>query len=151
MTVVQIDDPQRRSELCESLLGGLPEWFAIEEANAAFVRDVAELPTFAVDDEAFLSLKLHSPNAAEVFVVAVRRDRHRGGLGTQLLEAAEAYLCDRGVEYLQVKTLGASYPSEEYAATRQFYEARGFVRLEEIHGLWPDNPCLLMVKHLPCR
>ena len=151
MTVVQVDDPRRRSELCDSLLGGLPEWFGIEEANAAYVRDVAELPTFAVDDEAFLSLKLHSPRAAELFVMALWRDRHREGLGTQLLESAEAYLCEPGVEYLHAKRLGPSYPSEGYSATGQFYEAKGLVALEEIHGLWPDNPCLFMVKHLPCR
>ena len=58
------------------------------------------------------------------------------------------YLRARGVEYLQVKTLGPSDPDEGYARTRAFYEARGFVALEEIHGLWEHNPCLLMVKRL---
>jgi len=62
--------------------------------------------------------------------------------------AAEAYLRDRGVEYLQVKTLGPSDPDPGYARTRAFYEARGFVPLEELHGLWEDNPCLLLVKRL---
>jgi hypothetical protein len=47
-----------------------------------------------------------------------------------------------------VKTLGPSRPSEGYERTRRFYEARGFVALEEIHGLWEGNPCLLMVKRL---
>jgi len=44
-----------------------------------------------------------------------------------------------------VKTLAPSYPDEGYARTRVFYETRGFVPPEEIHGLWGDNPCLLLV------
>jgi hypothetical protein len=32
--------------------------------------------------------------------------------------------------------------------TRRFYEACGFVPVEEIHRLWEHNPCLLMVKRL---
>jgi hypothetical protein len=55
------------------------------------------------------------------------------------------------VEYLQVKTLGPSWPDPGYERTRRFYEARGFVPLEEIHGLWEHNPCLILVKRLRCR
>jgi hypothetical protein len=32
---------------------------------------------------------------------------------------------------------------------RRFYEARGFVPLEEFPDFWPGNPCLLLVKRLP--
>ena len=147
--VAAVDDPAERSRICEAVLRSLPEWFGIEEATAAYVRDVAELPTFAVGDEAFLSLKLHTANAAEVYVMGVRPDHHRRGLGAALLDAAESYLRARGVEYLQVKTLGPSRPSESYARTRAFYEASGFVPLEELHGLWSEgNPTLIMIKGL---
>jgi GNAT superfamily N-acetyltransferase len=149
---VQIDDQESRSRICREILGELPGWFGLEEANARYERDVADLPTFAVGDDAFLSLKLHSAEAAEVYVMGVRPDLHRRGLGTALLEAAEDYLRERGVEFLQVKTLGPSRPSERYEQTRRFYEARGFIPLEELRGIWgPDNPCLVLVKHLPCR
>jgi hypothetical protein len=68
------------------------------------------------------------------------------------LEAAEEYLLERGIEFLQVKTLGPSRPNERYERTRGFYEARGFVPIEEFHGLWEaDNPTLILVKHLACR
>jgi GNAT superfamily N-acetyltransferase len=147
-TVVEVRDPEARSRLCESILRRLPEWFGIEEATAAYIRDVAELPTFAVGRDAFLSVKVHTPQAAEVYVMGVRPDRHREGLGTALLAAAEDHLRALDVEYLQVKTLGPSDPDEGYARTRRFYEARGFAPLEEIHGLWPENPCLLLVKRL---
>jgi GNAT superfamily N-acetyltransferase len=148
MTVVEVEDPAARSQLCEHVLRDLPDWFGIEEATAAYIRDVADLPTFAVGEDALLSLKLHTPRAAEVYVMGVRRDRHREGLGSALLAATEEYLRARGVEYLQVKTLGPSDPDEGFARTRAFYEARGFVPLEEIHGLWEHNPCLVLVKAL---
>jgi GNAT superfamily N-acetyltransferase len=148
MMVVEIQDPKERSRLCERVLRDLPEWFGIEEATSAYIRDVAELPTFGVDADAILSLKLHTPRAAEVYVMGVRRARHAQGLGTALLRAAEEYLRARGVEYLQVKTLGPSDPDAGYARTRAFYEARGFVPLEELHDLWEDNPALLLVKRL---
>ncbi len=80
--------------------------------------------------------------------MGVRRARHGQGIGTALLRAAEEYLSARGVEYLQVKTLGPSDPDAGYARTRAFYDARGFAPLEELHDLWEHNPCLLLVKHL---
>ena len=148
MTVVEVEEPSARSRLCETVLRDLPEWFGIEEATAAYIRDVAELPTFGIGDEAILSLKRHTASAAEVYVMGVRRARHGQGLGTALVHAAEEYLRARGCEYLQVKSLGPSDPDAGYARTRAFYESRGFVSLEEIYGLWEHNPCLLMVKRL---
>jgi ribosomal protein S18 acetylase RimI-like enzyme len=147
--VVEIGAPAERARLSESVLRRLPEWFGIEEATAAYIREVRELPTFAAGEDGFLSLKLHTPHAAEIYVMGVLPNRHREGVGTMLLSAAEDYLRARGFEYLQVKTLGPSGSSEHYARTRRFYEARGFRALEEIHGLWDEgNPCLLMVKRL---
>jgi GNAT superfamily N-acetyltransferase len=148
MSVVEVEDPGARSRICETVLRDLPDWFGIEDATAAYIRDVAALPTFAIEDDAFLALKLHYPRAAEVYVMGVRPHRHGEGLGTALLRTSEAYLRARDVEYLQVKTLGPSYPDEGYERTRGFYEARGFVPLEELHELWDENPCLLLVKRL---
>jgi GNAT superfamily N-acetyltransferase len=146
--VREVLGPDERSRLCEQVLRDLPDWFGIEDATAAYIRDVADLPTLAVGDDALLSLKLHTPRAAEVYVMGVRRHRHGEGVGTALLAAAEEHLRARGVEYLQVKTLGPSDPDEGYASTRAFYEARGFVPLEELHDLWEQNPCLILVKKL---
>ena len=148
MTVEELEDPAERSRICERVLRDLPDWFGFEEATSAYIRDVAELPTFTIGDDALLSVKVHNPLAAEVYVMGVRRVRHGKGLGSALLDAAEAYLRARGVEYLQVKTLGPSLPDPGYASTRAFYLARGFVPLEELHDLWEHNPCLLLVKRL---
>ena len=147
-----VEDARERSRLCDSILRSLPGWFGIESAIVEYTESVAALPTFAVGDEAFLSLKLHFPTAAEVYVMGVRPHRHRQGLGTELIHAAEDSLSATGVEYLQVKTLSASRASEHYARTRRFYDAVGFRPLEEIPDLWDEsNPCLILVKHLTCR
>ena len=148
MMVVEVESSAERSRVCEHVLRDLPDWFGIEEATAAYIAGVAELPTFAAGEEAILSLKLHTERAAEIYVMGVRRARRGQGLGTALVETAETYLRERDYEYLQVKTLGPSDPDAGYAATRAFYEARGFVALEELHELWEGNPCLLMVKRL---
>jgi GNAT superfamily N-acetyltransferase len=113
------------------------------------VQEVAELPAFAVGREGFLALKLHTEAAAEIYVMGVRPGSHRRGIGTALLESAEAFLRQRGFEYLQVKTLGPSHPDVGYAATRSFYAARGFRPLEELTAIWgEENPCLILVKRL---
>ncbi len=56
-----------------------------------------------------------------------------------------------GVRLLEVKTLDASVPSADYAATRLFYERRGFELLESIDlfpGWEPGNACAIYVKNL---
>jgi GNAT superfamily N-acetyltransferase len=147
--VAAVVDPVERSRICEEVLRDLPGWFGLEDATARYVREVADLPTFAIARDAFLALKIHSARAAEVYVMGVRPGLHGRGLGSALLEAAEEHLRRQGVEYLQVKTLGPTHPSERYARTRRFYQARGFVPLEEIPGIWgAENPCLILVKRL---
>ena len=131
----------------------LPEWFGIEQAILDYGSEVNSLPTFtATQGEAtvgILALRLHNPYSAEIAVVAVRPEWHRRGIGRALLALAEEYLVAQGIEYLQLKTLGPSRPDENYERTRQFYRARGFRPLEELHTIWDaDNPCLIMVKRL---
>jgi GNAT superfamily N-acetyltransferase len=147
--VRDVDDPAERSALCRRVLEALPGWFGLPDAVERYVRVVAELPVLAVGDDGFLALKLHTAHAAEIYVMGVLPERHRNGTGTALLHAAEAELRRRGVDYLQVKTLGPSRPSSHYAATRAFYETRGFVPLEELTEIWGnENPCLIMIKRL---
>ena len=130
------------------MLRDLPEWFGIEEATRQYIEDAATLPTLAVDpDLGFLCLKQHTPRAAEIYVMGVRRAQHRKGIGRALVAAAESWCRVRGIPYLHVKTLGPSRPDPGYDATRSFYEAVGFVALEELHGLWDENnPTLVLVK-----
>ena len=146
--VVEIRAPAERSRIAEAVLRDLPDWFGIEEATRGYIEDAAALPTFAVEpDLAFLCLRQHTPWAAEVYVMGVRPDQHRRGLGRALVTAAERWCRAHGIRYLQVKTLGPSRPDPGYDATRAFYEALGFVAIEELHGLWTDdNPTLILIK-----
>jgi GNAT superfamily N-acetyltransferase len=144
------------ASVCKPILRALPQWFGIEEATAQYVRDTDRLPTLtaAIDGEVvgFLTLNQHSDYAAEIHVMGVRPEMHRRGVGRALLAEAERLLRQRGVEYLQVKTLSPAHPDPNYARTRQFYLAMGFRPLEEFPELWgPQNPCLQMIKCLNCQ
>jgi coenzyme F420-0:L-glutamate ligase/coenzyme F420-1:gamma-L-glutamate ligase len=149
MQVVEIREPAERSRIAEAVLRDLPDWFGIEEATRKYIEDAASLPTFAVEPDAgFLCVKQHTRQAAEVYVMGVRREQHRRGIGRALVAEAERWCRIHGIRYLQVKTLGPSRPDPGgYDLTREFYDAMGFVRLEELHGLWDEeNPTLILVK-----
>ena len=146
----------------ERLLRLLPGWFGIESSNAEYVEKARELPAYLAWPGAeqladggqrqpsgvLLSIR-HFPWAAEIYLMAVDPGMHRRGAGRALVKTLEADLIADGVEFLQVKTLGPSLPDAGYDKTRQFYTRMGFRPLEEIAGLWPGNPCLIMVKTLP--
>jgi GNAT superfamily N-acetyltransferase len=142
-----------QSAVCVPVLRALPDWFGIEQAILDYEREIELLPTFLARSggrvAGFLSLKQHNPFSAEIYVMAVRPEVHRHGMGRALVEAAEKHARDLGVEYLQVKTLGPSRQDEGYARTRTFYESLGFRPLEEFPRMWGEqNPCLILVKRL---
>jgi coenzyme F420-0:L-glutamate ligase / coenzyme F420-1:gamma-L-glutamate ligase len=147
VSVVEIEDPGERSRLAEFVLRDLPEWFGIEEAMQSYIDAAATLTTFAVGDAGFLCLKRHFPGTAEIWVMGVRRDTHRQGIGRLLVRAAEAWCAANGVDYLQVKTLAHTKDDANYTSTRAFYDAVGFTPLEIFPELWgPRNPALQLVK-----
>jgi GNAT superfamily N-acetyltransferase len=138
----------------ERLLRALPNWFGIAESVTEYVAAAGRLPNYLayLEDRheavGVLLLARHFPAAAEIYLMAVAPDLHRRGVGRALLMAAEADLSREGAQFLQVKTLGPSRPDEGYQKTRSFYLSQGFTPLEEIQGLWPENPCLILVKAL---
>jgi GNAT superfamily N-acetyltransferase len=146
----------------ERLPRSLPAWFGIEAAIVDYVESAHHLRTYLAwpspagadagraQDRAVgvLLAKRHFPSSAEIHLMAVERAWHRHGAGRALVAALEADLVADGAELLQVKTLGLTHPDPAYGQTRRFYEALGFLPLEELQELWPGNPCLLMVKPL---
>jgi len=126
----------------------------LPDANAGFINDDTELPMLASYRAAQLagivSLKIQTDFAVELYVMGVKRQFHRQGIGRCLVAAAAAFAKARGATFLTVKTLAPSHPDRNYAATRRFYAAMGFVPIEVFPTLWNvTNPCLLMVKPLP--
>lgn len=142
-----------RSFVCEPILRSLPQWFGIKEATDQYIQDIEEFPTLLAQEGdsvvGFLTLVEHNAYSAEIHVIAVLPEMHRKGVGEALVREAKRYLRQRGIEYLQVRTLSARHPDEYYARTRQFYLAMGFRPLDEFPDLWgPGNPCLQMIRHL---
>ncbi len=134
------------------ILNTLPAWFGIPSSVDQYVMIADRSPTVIAsldDDVGFLTTVKHSPQAAEIYVMALVPEYHRHGIGRRMLAFAERELAEQGVEYLQVKTLSPTKPDEGYAKTRAFYSANGFRALEEFPTLWDaDNPALQMVKRL---
>jgi GNAT superfamily N-acetyltransferase len=140
--------------ICADILAALPEWFGIPESVTDYVAAADTLPTivarFGGRDSGILTLRIHSPYAAEIMVMGVRPEHHRAGIGRALLGAAESWLAARDIEFLQLKTLSPRDPDPGYAATRGFYFGCGFRPLEELPDLWgPDQPALQMIKTVP--
>lgn len=143
-----------RAAECAPILRALPDWFGIESAVAHYIDAVGELPTLVARYQGsavgFVSIKMHSAYAAELYVLGVHPAHHRRGIGRRLIAAAERWLREQQIEFVQIKTLGPSHPSPEYGRTRAFYAALGYRPLEELPTLWDaGNPCLILVKYLP--
>lgn len=138
---------------CEHILRALPDWFGLEAALQGYAKTIPGLPTFLAktgqQTVGFLSLKLHNPWSAEIYVMGILPAFHHNGIGRALIEKAEEHAKNRKIEYLQVKTLGPSNNDASYAKTRAFYAAMGFRPLEEFNQIWDENnPCLVMVKRI---
>jgi GNAT superfamily N-acetyltransferase len=142
-----------KGALCERMLRGLPEWFGIESSIRDYAAAAETMPMFAIRSgdgvAGFLSLHRQTPATAEIHVMAVDRRLHRRGVGRALVEAAAESARRDGCRLISVKTLSPSRASDEYEKTRRFYEAMGFLPVEELKTLWGEaNPCLLMVRPL---
>ena len=153
MALTQIICPQSKSEITETILRSLPDWFGIEEAIQDYVKDVKDTVFFIYSHQdksiGFISLKKHFQSSYEVYVMGVKEDYLNKGIGTKLLKAAELYLLKNNVQFLQVKTLSEARPDKYYDKTRNFYLKNSFIPLEEFPRLWDEsNPCLQLIKTL---
>ncbi len=143
----------RKGEIAEGILRLLPDWFGIESAIVEYCHSVDEFPLFAAVTQTdavigFLSLQEHNEFAGEIYVMGVAPEYHRQGIGKALVEHSVEYCRNRGLEFLQVKTLGASRRNSFFDRTRKFYLHVGFRPLEEFTSIWPGNPCLIMIMAL---
>ena len=148
ITITHANDP----EATAGILAALPDWFGIPDANEHYVQAAATKQSYlALVEGRTVGVALidrHFPQTGEIHLIAVAPQAHGTGVGSALLAVIEADLVADGARLLEVKTVGASFEDEGYAATRAFYEARGFLPLEEIDGLDWEGPTLIMVKLL---
>ena len=153
LQIEKISDGKECSRICEEIILSLPAWFGLEEANKEYIEKVANTNFYAayMFDKVigFFSIISRFPQTSEIYVCGILSGYHRLGIGTKLLKYIEKDLKKKDMKFLTVKTLSASHPDKGYAKTRKFYEAVGFVPLEEFMTLWgKENPCLFMVKEL---
>jgi GNAT superfamily N-acetyltransferase len=152
MTIQTIQDPEEKQRVARAILEALPEWFGIPEARENYVRESAEQIMLAAAEDGgvigFLCLKETGKATLEIAVMGVRKEYHRRGVGTALVEAAKRAARERGYSFLQVKTVRMGrYP--EYDATNQFYLRCGFREFEVFPTLWDErNPCQVYVMAL---
>ncbi len=135
------------------MLNDLPDWFGRKEARQDYVNKASGLPMFVAkngqDTLGFLSLRVHTDEHTEIFVMGVRRAWHRHGIGRALVTAAVAHARARGIRFMTVKTLADSVPDPHYAATRAFYEAMHFRPFEILDTLWGvGTPCVVMMRQI---
>jgi GNAT superfamily N-acetyltransferase len=138
---------------CERILRSLPAYFGIEEAILQYLKEIVDMPVFLAlrngKSIGFLAVNRHTKVSAEIHVMGVLPEEHRKGAGGAMIEAAEEYLKSDGVRILEVKTLGQSHSDRNYAETRKFYLAQGFLPMEEIPDFWGKGlPTLFLVKPL---
>ena len=99
---IEISGPHSgQSSLCEPVLRSLPEWFGIESAILDYIEAIDRMPTFLALDNGrtigFATICRHFPTAAEIYVMAVRREYHLTGIGRKLLVRSESWLSTNGV------------------------------------------------------
>lgn len=138
---------------CDAIVASLPEWFGVAEGIRQAAESVRHDEGFVVDTAdgvvGFLTLHGPHPGAAEISWMAVHHDHRSSGVGSELLERAERELRGNGVRLLVVKTLSDRLdPGPQYAQTRAFYLARGFIPILELDIWGPENPCQVLAKPL---
>lgn len=148
LTITRGTDP----EAARRILTALPDWFGIPSANEHYVHAAAEKDSYLAQvggrTVGIALIDRHFPETAEIHLIAVAPEHHGEGIGSALVASIEADVRADGARLLEVKTVGASFEDEGYAATRGFYQARGFLSLEEREGLDWDGPTVIMVKLL---
>lgn len=152
--IKEIINADEKSNICDSILRALPNWFGNEPSIVDYVQKVQTMPFYAAYDKGkssmpvgFVAIKLHNAYTSEICVIGILKEYHRHSIGKMLVACCEAYCHENEMEYLTVKTLDTSAGSKSYEKTILFYLSVGFRPLEVFPLFWDeDNPCLFMVK-----
>lgn len=69
MHIEAVTDPLKRSEICNTILRSLPEWFAVEASVEEYAEAVRGLPFFAACQGhrplGFAAIRAHNPYTAK--------------------------------------------------------------------------------------
>ncbi len=148
----QLHSAREKCAVAAEILEQLPGWFENEQARKQYAGDCQNQAVFCMRKEGkaagFLAAKRLSDRAAEIAVMGVAPEMHRGGIGQALFWRCAAWCWQNGIGYLQVKTLGEKNADAGYARTRAFYQKMGFAPLECFDEIWgKENPCQILVRY----
>ena len=150
--IKEIIDKKEKEQISKEVLYDLPEWFGLPESTENYIKDSQDKPFLAcyADNEVagFIVLNATSKDTADIFVMGVKKEFHRQGIGQKLNEAYEQLARSLGYTYSQVKTVKMGH-YEQYDRTNLFYKAMGYKELECFPTLWDEwNPCQIYIKYL---
>lgn len=104
----------------------------------------------AFDDDQLIGYACWGPTPGtqgthDLYWIVVDRERQGSGVGTQLLRDVESRLAAQSARLVIVETSSRG----DYAATRAFYEARGYTRTATIPGYYaPGDDLVIYAKDL---
>ena len=152
LIIKEIVDIKEKESISRDILNDLPEWFGMPESTEEYIRDSKDKPFIAcfLDNDAvgFVALNSTSNDCADIFVMGIKKNYHRMGIGTKLNYAYEELAKKLGYTYTQVKTVQSGH-YKEYDITNNFYKSVGYKELECFPNLWDEwNPCQVYIKYI---
>ena len=152
LIIKEIVDIKEKEKISREILNDLPEWFGMPESTEEYITDSQDKPFIAcfMDNEAvgFVVLNSTSVDCADIFVMGIKKNYHRMGIGRKLNDAYEELAKRLGYTYTQVKTVQSGY-YKEYDITNNFYKSVGYKELEVFPTLWDEwNPCQVYIKYI---
>ena len=152
LIIKEIVDIDEKEKISREILNDLPEWFGMPESTEEYITDSQDKPFIAcfMDNEAvgFVVLNSTSMDCADIFVMGIKKNYHRMGIGTKLNYAYEELAKKLGYTYTQVKTVQSGH-YKEYDITNNFYKSVGYKELEVFPTLWDEwNPCQIYIKYI---
>lgn len=152
LIIKEIVDIKEKEKILREILNDLPEWFGMPESTEEYITDSQDKPFIAcfMDNEAvgFVVLNATSEDCADIFVMGIKKNYHRMGIGTKLNDAYEELAKKLGYTYSQVKTVQSGH-YKEYDITNNFYKSVGYKELEVFPTLWDEwNPCQIYIKYI---
>lgn len=152
LIIKEIVDIDEKEKISREILNDLPEWFGMPESTEEYITDSQDKPFIAcfMDNEAvgFVVLNATSEDCADIFVMGIKKNYHRMGIGTKLNDAYEKLAKKLGYTYTQVKTVQTGH-YKEYDITNNFYKSVGYKELEVFPTLWDEwNPCQIYIKYI---
>lgn len=129
--IKEITDKRQKKRICADILHSLPEFFAIEKSIKDLAKGCMDKAMWAdIDGEdvrGFISLSETNKYTADIYVMGVKKEFHRQGIGKMLFKEFERFAAGR-YDYLQAKTNADGCLTN--CDVTKFYRSVGFRELE---------------------